>query len=70
MFKASKNAGPSRRFAFLAVTALGLSVCGAAQAADAPYPSHPVTLMLAYPPGGGVDLVGRLLARGLEKSLG
>jgi tripartite-type tricarboxylate transporter receptor subunit TctC len=39
-------------------------------AADAAYPDHPITLILAYPPGGGVDFVGRQLARQLESTLG
>ncbi|WP_066636739.1 tripartite tricarboxylate transporter substrate binding protein [Bordetella sp. H567] len=39
------------------------------QAADG-YPDHPITLVLAYPPGGGTDLVARLLARELDKVLG
>jgi tripartite-type tricarboxylate transporter receptor subunit TctC len=42
-----------------------------AKAADAhAYPYHPITLVLAYPPGGGTDLVARLLARELDQSLG
>ncbi|ARP81809.1 hypothetical protein CAL12_13955 [Bordetella genomosp. 8] len=34
------------------------------------YPNHPITLVLAYPPGGGTDFVARLLARELDKTLG
>jgi tripartite-type tricarboxylate transporter receptor subunit TctC len=39
-------------------------------AADAAYPTHPITLILSYPPGGGTDLVARLLARELDRTLG
>ena len=41
----------------------------AAQAAD-PYPSKPIRLVLPQPPGGAVDLVGRLLAQRMSESLG
>jgi len=43
---------------------------GAARAADAPYPAHPLTLVVPYAPGGGVDTVGRIVAQGLGKQLG
>jgi tripartite-type tricarboxylate transporter receptor subunit TctC len=39
-----------------------------AQAAD--YPSRPIHIVSAYPAGGGVDLVGRLVASELAKRLG
>jgi tripartite-type tricarboxylate transporter receptor subunit TctC len=34
------------------------------------YPSRPVRLVIPYPPGGGIDLVGRPLAQRLGESLG
>ena len=40
---------------------------GAAQEA---YPSRPLTLVVGFPPGGGVDMVARQLAPELEKRLG
>ena len=33
-----------------------------AAAAD-DYPNHPITLIVPYPPGGGVDFMGRLVAQ-------
>jgi tripartite-type tricarboxylate transporter receptor subunit TctC len=42
----------------------------AAQAALAAYPERPITMIIAYSPGGGTDLVGRALAPYLEKYLG
>ena len=39
-------------------------VCGAV------YPERPITMIIAYPPGGGTDLVGRALAPFIEKYLG
>src|SRR5258708_18990343 len=34
------------------------------------YPERPITMLIAYPPGGGTDLVGRALAPFIEKYLG
>ncbi|MDQ6620560.1 MAG: tripartite tricarboxylate transporter substrate binding protein [Pseudomonadota bacterium] len=35
-----------------------------------PYPSHPVQLVVGFPPGGGVDIVARQLAEVLSQQLG
>src|SRR4051794_6854328 len=40
-----------------------------AQSADA-YPSKPIRLILPFPPGGGTDILGRLLAERLGTQLG
>jgi tripartite-type tricarboxylate transporter receptor subunit TctC len=59
-----------RWVALAAVAAAGLGfVCAPASAADA-YPAHPVTLVVAYPPGGASDVVGRLVAQKLSDALG
>jgi tripartite-type tricarboxylate transporter receptor subunit TctC len=34
------------------------------------YPTHPVRLVIGFPPGGGADLVGRIMARWLSERLG
>jgi tripartite-type tricarboxylate transporter receptor subunit TctC len=34
------------------------------------YPSHPITLIVPYPPGGGVDAMGRMVAQKLSVALG
>ena len=34
------------------------------------YPNHPITLIVPYPPGGGVDLIGRLVGQRLSAALG
>jgi len=51
---------------FLAV-ALFFSLCALAQEA---YPSKPVRFILPFPPGGGTDLLGRLIADRLSSALG
>nr|WP_255503143.1 tripartite tricarboxylate transporter substrate binding protein [Cupriavidus sp. UME77] len=41
-----------------------------AEAQPAAWPNRPIEMIVAYAPGGGTDLVARLLARHLEKELG
>jgi tripartite-type tricarboxylate transporter receptor subunit TctC len=41
-----------------------------ASAALGAYPERPITMIVAYPPGGGTDLVARALAPFIEKYLG
>ncbi|UUX97101.1 tripartite tricarboxylate transporter substrate binding protein [Aquabacterium sp. J223] len=61
---------PSRRALCAAAAGLVLPLALAAPARADNYPSKPVTLVVAFPPGGMTDIVGRLLANGLTKSLG
>jgi tripartite-type tricarboxylate transporter receptor subunit TctC len=51
----------------LAVLAAMLACIGAAQAQ---YPNKPIRLIVPFPPGGSVDVTGRLLAPLVSKSLG
>jgi len=39
-------------------------------AAPQAYPTKPVRLIVPFPPGGGVDYIGRLVARGLSERMG
>jgi tripartite-type tricarboxylate transporter receptor subunit TctC len=34
------------------------------------WPTHPIKLVVPFPPGGGTDLVGRAIAKGLSDALG
>ncbi len=49
---------------------LSLLLAVVAPAAFAAYPERPITMIIAYSPGGGTDLVARALAPYLEKYLG
>jgi len=49
---------------------LCLSVTISASAGDAVYPSKPVRVIVPWPPGGLVDIAGRVFAQKLQASLG
>ena len=53
----------------LTLTACGNPPSGEAPA-DASYPSHPITIVVTFPPGGGTDLLARRLGASLQESLG
>src|SRR6266851_4875149 len=53
---------------FHAVNACALAISASAQAQV--YPAKPIRMIVAYPPGGGTDIVGRTLAQKLGESLG
>lgn len=50
--------------------ALMLGAAGLAAPAAAAYPEHPINLIVSYGPGGGTDLVARMMAPFLQKYLG
>lgn len=54
------------RFAVLAVAAA--SFAGPAPAQQ--YPTRPVRMLIGFPPGGGTDIVGRIVAQKLSENLG
>src|SRR5436853_2390656 len=57
----------TRLAAILLAAALAISA-SAVRADD--YPSRPVTLIVPYPPGGGVDTIARLTGQKLSGALG
>jgi tripartite-type tricarboxylate transporter receptor subunit TctC len=52
------------------VTAVLMLVSGAVATAQQSYPSRPVRLIVPFPPGGGNDFVGRLVAQKLGERMG
>src|SRR6476659_9418897 len=53
------------------ITLLGGAAAASTQVAVAQtYPSRPITLIVPYPPGGGVDAMGRMVAQRLSLALG
>src|ERR1044071_8722605 len=58
----------TRRHLLASAGALAVSPRGAF--AQAGYPSKPVTMMVGYAAGGGVDLVARLLQEPMKNALG
>lgn len=65
--KPLKNFLPTRGL----LAALGLAFLSLAPAQAQDFPSaKPITMVIAYPPGGGADAIGRLVAQKLAEGLG
>ena len=59
----------TRRFAFTLALALGAGAAAPLALAQS-YPSRPVTLVVPFPPGGGTDTGGRVIAEQLSRRWG
>ena len=60
-----------RNFLIRSIVAVGAALVAAAPAlAQTTFPSKQVTLVVAFPPGGGADLLGRLLAKKYSEAWG
>jgi len=53
-----------------AFCALAISVAGPTGAAAPDYPNRPIRLIIPFPPGGGSDVTGRVVAQALGERLG
>ena len=63
---------PSRRLVIfsLAAVAAAMAVATSNAQAQVAYPSKPITMIVPFPPGGPTDLVARVIAQEMSKSLG
>jgi tripartite-type tricarboxylate transporter receptor subunit TctC len=57
-----------KRAGFAVTLAAALACSGAVQAET--FPSHPLTMMVGFPPGGPTDTLARLVADGMKNALG
>ncbi|MET3373469.1 tripartite-type tricarboxylate transporter receptor subunit TctC [Variovorax boronicumulans] len=55
---------------FFQALALTLTACSSVAAFAETFPSHPIKMVVAFAPGGPSDLLARILATGMTKSLG
>jgi putative tricarboxylic transport membrane protein len=60
---------PRRRFLQLAAGAAAMPAVSRLAGAQA-YPSHPITLIVPYVPGGGTDVTSRIVAEHMSRTLG
>jgi tripartite-type tricarboxylate transporter receptor subunit TctC len=58
------------RVIFIIIWSLGTLFCGTVYSQQAAWPSKPITLIVSYPPGGGADVMARLIAPKLGEALG
>ena len=58
----------SRILAFVAVLAVSFAFAFGAIAAD--YPTRPITIVVAFPPGGPSDVLARIVGKKMEQIVG
>jgi len=59
-----------RRRDFITLLGGAMMLPAASAGAAEPFPTRPMRLIVPYPPGGGTDIVGRVLGQKLHESLG
>jgi tripartite-type tricarboxylate transporter receptor subunit TctC len=59
-----------RRWKFIILLAGAAMMLPAAARAAETFPTRPLRLIVPYPPGGGTDIVGRILGQKLHETLG
>ena len=59
-----------RRLLTMPLALMALLLCGSASVAAEDYPNRPITLIVPYPAGGGVDTMGRIVGQKLSEALG
>ncbi|MEF7616191.1 tripartite tricarboxylate transporter substrate binding protein [Aquincola sp. MAHUQ-54] len=64
------TAFPTRRHTLACIAAAAAALLAAATPATAQPEGRPVTLLVGFPPGGGVDIVARQLAEKLQRQTG
>jgi tripartite-type tricarboxylate transporter receptor subunit TctC len=54
--------------AMLGLVALGLNAPAQAQTSD--YPNKPIRIIVSFGPGGGADIIGRIIAQSMQEKMG
>lgn len=60
----------SLKFQSVVAVAAACCLCGAPAYAQSVNPTKPIRLIVPYPPGGGSDMIGRVVAEALSQRLG
>jgi tripartite-type tricarboxylate transporter receptor subunit TctC len=61
---------PRRKFLHLAAGTVALPAVSRIELAQADYPTRPITMIVPTPPGGITDVLGRIMADRMKRSLG
>src|SRR5450830_1583693 len=70
MFMTARSILITRRIVAAAAAALLVGGPALAQSVSPAYPNKPIRFILPFPPGGGTDIIGRILAERMAADLG